>query len=170
MLKGIKLFDLMDDRIEVVKRNNDKILIPFSDIEVIRFIAAVKPKSLIAKILNITNVQYKEFNQNSTMKEYQKLTDFQSLKKNTQYMPYEIGWTDRWTDKGIQIYIFRKSGIGWLKLLLPWKHNLEKSRSYVLRPSDPWEFSEQLYIAYEKWKRSNPPPTLTDEGPEKMLT
>jgi hypothetical protein len=70
----------------------------------------------------------------------------------TDSIPYEIGFSGR---ANCMIFITRKSGVGWLKLLLPWLHTLEKSRSYILRPSEPKEFSEQLYVAYEKWKRLN---------------
>ena len=167
-LQRIRLFDLMSDRLEIVKKNNKKVAIPFSDIELIRFAKTVKPKTLITKILYITKTLYKEVDQNNTMEEYHEISDFQSLKKGMKLLkkasiPYEIGIADRWTRNiGITITILRKSGIGWLKVLFPWLHTLENSRCYVLQPTEPMEFSEQLSVAYEKWKRTNVRPLEAD--------
>jgi len=67
-------------------------------------------------------------------------------------MPYSIGI--RGMNKEA-VYIVRKSGFNLLKILIPWLHTLSKSKNYVLHPSEPREFFDQLSVAYEKWKRLN---------------
>jgi hypothetical protein len=146
----------MSDRIEIVKRNNKRYSIPFSDINSIRILYSETKETNKFLSTKSSKILYKEVNQNDIMQDYHKFSEWKSsLIGMSMFLsiPYQIGVPLRVEDRGI--FITRKSGVGLLKLLLPWLQTLEKSRSYFLFPSEPKEFSEQLYVAYEKWKRLN---------------
>jgi class 3 adenylate cyclase len=151
IFQRIKLFDLVSDKIEVLKGNNKRFSILFSDIKSIGFCSR-KKGSLLKYI-------YREVDQYNAMKEYDEILIFNLWWKelNDFKRPYPIGIGT----KG-QIIISRKSGFGKLRLLLPWLHTLEKCQHYSIQPSEPKEFFEQLLVAYEKWKRANARPPLAD--------
>ncbi|MFC1839338.1 adenylate/guanylate cyclase domain-containing protein [Thermodesulfobacteriota bacterium] len=150
LFRRIRFFDVTDDSMEIVKGKNKRFSIPFSEIESI--IHFKKKKGSIHKYL------YKMIDRYNVIKDYQEVSSFR-LSKMT-FGPYDIGIG---SGKKGQIYITRKSGtITWVKFLLPWMHTLEKSKRYSLGTSEPEEFYDQLSVAYEKWKRTNPPPTITD--------
>ena len=140
--RPIKLFDLMSDRLEIVKGDNERFSIPFADIRSMEFYGRGKgfviPKFLYKKVDEGTPLKdYKEF---STF--WPNLTDLLLLA-----WAYDIG-----IGRIRQIHIIRKSGFKWLKHLKPWLHTLQKSQSYILYPSAPKEFFDQLCVAYEKWR------------------
>ncbi|MFC1839333.1 adenylate/guanylate cyclase domain-containing protein [Thermodesulfobacteriota bacterium] len=145
-LQKIKLFDLMNDRLEIVKGDNKRFSILFSDIKSIIFYG--KEKGSLIRYL------YKEADQHKSIGADDKSSIFTGLKtfRFTGMMPYSIGIGG--SSLG-SVYIVRKSGFNLLKILIPWLNTLEKSKNYMLHPSDPKEFFDQLHIAYEKWKRAN---------------
>jgi class 3 adenylate cyclase len=152
-LNQIKLFELMTDRLEIVKRNNKRFSIPFSDITSIRFVYKTKERSL--------KYFYKEADPYNTMEEYKEILGYELMWKDRSRMVYQIGIEKIERKKGV-IYISRKSGLNLLGLFLPWLHTLEKSQHYFLSVSEPKEFFDQLFVAYEKWKRANARPPSAD--------
>ncbi|MFC1839219.1 adenylate/guanylate cyclase domain-containing protein [Thermodesulfobacteriota bacterium] len=135
----IKLFDLMMDRLVIIKGNKKEISIPFSDIKTIEYDGGLLRKN-----------GYRGINPYHSMKDFKRMSILQWF-KNKLRMPYQVGFIAM---KG-RIYICRKRGFKLFSILLPWRHSIEKSQAYCLCPSEPKEFFEQLYIAYEKWKRSS---------------
>ena len=146
MFQKIKLFDLMSDRLEIVKGDNKRFSLLFSDIRSIIFYG--KKKGSLIKYL------YKEADQYKSMARDDRYSILTQLKafRFIHMMPYSIGI--RGMNKEA-VYIVRKSGFNLLKILIPWLHTLSKSKNYVLHPSEPREFFDQLSVAYEKWKRLN---------------
>ena len=126
MFHRIKLFELMSDRLEIVKVNNIKFPILFSDIKSMKFFGREK---------------------GSLVKQLSKEADAMKW----QEFPYYVGIEGA----SGKILISRKSGVNRLRYLLPWLNTLEKSRHYSLCPSEPKEFFDQLCVAYEKWRRTN---------------
>jgi class 3 adenylate cyclase len=146
MFQKIKLFDLMSDRLEIVKGDNKRFSLLFSDIRSIIFYG--KKKGSLIKYLYKEADQYKSIARDDR---YSILTQLKAF-RFIHMMPYSIGI--RGMNKEA-VYIVRKSGFNLLKILIPWLHTLSKSKNYVLHPSEPREFFDQLSVAYEKWKRSN---------------
>jgi hypothetical protein len=146
MFQKIKLFDLISDRLEIVKSDNKRFSILFSNIKTIIFYG--KEKGSLIKYL------YKETEQNKSMVDDDKPSVFARFKayRFIKMMPYSIGTRG---NKKEAVYIVRKSGFNLLKILIPWLNTLAKSKNYVLHPSEPREFFDQLSVAYEKWKRAN---------------
>jgi len=147
VFKRIKLFELMSDRMEIIKTNNKKYIIPFSEIKLIQIFKKSEG--------SILNLKYKEVDQYHSMKDYTDIRRYKLWLKNVSKVFYSIG-SERFEDKnrGI-IHISRKSGRNWLSVFFPWFHSLERSNHLLLSVPEPEEFFEQLYIAYEKWKLTN---------------
>ena len=153
IFRKIKLIDLMNDRIEITNRKNKRFSILFSDIRLfslsdsLKFEIGIPRKKAIKsfKYILCDNTDKYDAKVICDADSYMKI-NFQTLKGG---VPYLLGSGTK------VIYIMRKSGFGWLKLLFPWLNTIEKSKSYQLSTSNPEEFFDQLYIAYEKWKRIN---------------
>ena len=88
------------------------------------------------------------------MDEYKTLSYFARFKvfRLSLAFNYSIGVGGKSTER---VCISRKSGYKWMKYLMPWLHTLEKSRDFILHMQETREFSDQLFVAYEKWKRVN---------------
>jgi class 3 adenylate cyclase len=140
IFQRIKFFELMSDGLEIVKGDNTRFSIPFSHIESIGIVIPKKSKLF-----------YKEVDQYNAMDDYKKISIFKFIYKDL--ITTNIGLGTVFT-KGL-VTINCKSGFKWLRFFLPWLFNLGKSKYYSLHPSDPEEFFDQLYTAYEKWKRLN---------------
>ncbi len=147
VFKRIKLFELMSDRLEIKKPNNEKYIIPFSEIELITIFK--KPKG------SILNLKYKEVDQYRSMKDYIDVPGYKIWFKNVSKVYYSIGVESGANKKRGIIHISRKSGRNWLSLIFPWFYSLERSNHLLLALPDPEEFFDQLSVAYEKWKRAN---------------
>jgi len=143
MSRRIKLFDLMSDRIEIVKRNDIRFSILFSDIESMSIIYYGK-KGIPSKLLYKTADKYISMKIPSVTFTKMRLHD---LKLGPGYV---LG-----VGPGEVIKVTRKSGYAWSKILLPWRNTFENSRGYELHVSEPREFFDQLCVAYDKWKRTN---------------
>jgi class 3 adenylate cyclase len=140
--RRIKLFELMNDRLEIIKTNNEKYSIPFSDIKWVGISISTKD----AKYL------FKRVDQDSVMEDYEKISFLKlwdlSLKENK--LAYQIGVGSKGS-----IFISCKSEGSLLAMIFPWLHTLERSSYYNFFPSEPEEFFDQLSVAYEKWKKLN---------------
>ena len=130
---------------QLQKNNNEKYIIPFSEIKLIHIFKKSEGSTL--------NYKYKEVDQYHSMKDYIEVPGYKLWLKNLSKVFYSIG-SERIEDKerGI-IHISRKSGRNWLSVILPWFHSLERSNNLFLSVSNPEEFFDQLSVAYEKWKR-----------------
>jgi hypothetical protein len=136
----IKQYDLMSDGIDIVKKNNIRISILFSDIKSIKYY--FRKKDSLLKWL------YKEADRYTAMEDYKEISFL-----NAQYrLPssYGVGMSSN-----ERILVTRVSGFKYLAILLPWRFTLDKYRNISLFPSETKEFFDQLYVAYEKWKKSN---------------
>ncbi|MFC1840241.1 adenylate/guanylate cyclase domain-containing protein [Thermodesulfobacteriota bacterium] len=145
LLNKIKLFELMSDRLEIIKSNNEKYIISFSEIKLIKIFK--RPKRSILK------TKYKEIGHQHTMKNYKLISRFKLWWKDLSKMFYQIGLEYVNDKKGI-IHISRKSGRNWLNFIFPWLHSLERSNHLFLSVPEPEEFFDQLFVAFEKWKKS----------------
>jgi hypothetical protein len=144
ILQRIKLFELMGDRIEIVKKNNERFLIPFTDIEEILGSIPKNKKGWAWKIF------YRHIDRNSAMKDCEEVSLKELIKKFGMPLTYPVGLDVK---GGVTIKL--NSGYNYLKLLLPWLNTIEKSKFICFSPSDPEEFFDQLAVAFEKWKRTN---------------
>ena len=147
MFQRIKLFDLMSDRLEFVKEDNERFSIPFSDIESIKIIIPEKRSGFLGLS---TKSLYKTADQYNAMEDYEQVPNIKINRRQELPFAYTIGLGRKGS-----ILIKRKSGYNLLKMLMPWLDTLKKSKYYALCPSEPREFFDQLFIAYEKWKRLN---------------
>jgi hypothetical protein len=141
--RRIKRFDLMNDRLEIIRKDNKRFTILLSDIESIKM-TRVKE----GKILNQNIERY------NTTEEYKDLKIFKMIKiplgkkKFAQIYPSVI-------------YISRKLPkfkFSLLNMILPLyncHYFLERAKVIALQPADPKEFFAQLSFAYEKWKQTN---------------
>lgn len=136
----IKLYDLMSDRIDIVKTNNKRISILFSDIKSIKFY--FRKRDSLLKWL------YKEADQYKAMEDYDEIFFLKAQYR----LPssYGVGMSSN-----ERILITRISGFKYLAILLPWLFTLDKYRHISLFPSETKEFFDHLYIAYDKWKKLN---------------
>ena len=139
--KKPKIFDLMDDQIRIRFKEGGLFVIPFADIKQFRFYdpVASKKRPLVLKIFDSWYLE-----------DDLSVTFFQLLKrKQKKGIPYSFGFSSK--EGGI--YIERIGGISFhLRRVCPWLNIPANAKLIALTPTNPGEFSDQLKIAYEKWK------------------
>jgi len=84
------------------------------------------------------------------VQDYSKVTLWKLLKRWSLRVP---GHSFGFSSAAGEIQVIRKKGIAGWQLVFPFLYVARFSRIFVLSPSDPKEFHEQLETAYAKWQK-----------------
>ena len=137
-----KVYDLTEKGVRVTFRGNKSVNLDFADIEAILF------RDLLSK--SKRRIHHRILDPFGRIQNYQGITIWHLLKNWRLRTPgYSFGFSSR----SGEIQVVRKKGLAPLQLILPFLYNVRLSRVFVLSPSDPKEFYEQLETAYAKWRR-----------------
>ena len=136
-----RLFELFDDRLQVVLKSGNTYTVHFSDIHRLQFYDEQMRKSrpLLLKLLDPFGVIAGD--NDNTLKSW-------INKMFTGGMPpYSFGFGS----KQGEILIVRKSGIESKRFYMPWKNTPEYSKFISISPAHNREFFRQLKISFLKW-------------------
>jgi serine/threonine protein kinase len=137
-----KIYDLSEESIQVSFRGNKKFVIRFTEVEEILFREYKSKKK--------RRLRFRLLDPFSRVRDYSKMTVWKLLKRSSLHVP---GYSFGFSSVSGEIQIIRKKGLSGLQFAFPFLYSAKFSRIFVLSPSDPKEFHEQLETAYAKWQK-----------------
>jgi class 3 adenylate cyclase len=137
-----KVYDLTEKGVRVTFRGNKCVNLDFADMDVILFrdLSSKRKRRWLHRILD----PFGRIQDDSA------ITLWYLLKHWRLRVPgYSFGFSSR----SGEIQVIKRKGLASLQLIFPFLYNSRLCRIFVLSPSDPKEFFEQLETAYAKWRK-----------------
>jgi class 3 adenylate cyclase len=137
-----KIYDLSEESIQISFRGNKEFVVHFSEIDAILF-REYRPKKK-------RRIRHRILDPFSRVQDYSTMTLWKLLRSWSLRVP---GYSFGFSSVSGEIQVVRKKGLAGWQLAFPFLYAARFSRVFVLSPSDPKEFHEQLETAYAKWQR-----------------
>jgi class 3 adenylate cyclase len=138
-----KVYDLMENEVNVIFQDGSNLSIPFKDISTVRFYnpEVNSSRAFLRKIIDPMSRIL--ITKPITFKVWLK-----EIVLNV-FPPYSFAFSS----KQSEIYIIRREGHRFLRVLIPWFNTPTRSKDISLLPFAPKEFFDQFKIAFAKWKK-----------------
>jgi hypothetical protein len=137
-----KIYDLSEESVQILFRGDKKFVVHFSEIEAILFREYRSKKK--------RRIRHRLLDPFSRVQDYSKTSFWKLFRSWSLRVP---GYSFGFSSVSGEIQIVRKKGLAGWQLAFPFLYRAKFSRVFVLSPSDPKEFHEQLETAYAKWQR-----------------
>ncbi len=144
------LFELFEDRIELMFDNGISYAIPFGEIFLVHYF--LRP----LKASGVTLWRWLSANMKGANSDYGVSIVSNMVSAAETISPYSFGFGSK---KG-EIHIRKKTGASFVSKesqMRPWKVGYVHERDIAITPAEPKEFYDQLAVALEKWKRVHEP-------------